>query len=173
MPELPDVELYVKHLIRRCVGQRLERVELVSPFVLRSVEPPVGALEGRELLDVSRMGKRLVFDFGDELYAVIHLMIAGRLQWLAPGATLNRRRTLLGLHWPDGIVQLTEAGTKRRARFHVVAGDEALEEHDPGGVEPLRMSVATFAERAQDWQSYWLDELLEADEDFFAQGCGW
>jgi len=109
MPELPDVVLYLEHVERRFGGQRLDRLELVSPFVLRSVAPPVEAFAGRRLQGTRRIGKRLVLEFDEVHFAVIHLMVAGRLQVKAPGAKLPRNRTLLAFHFEDGVLQPTEA----------------------------------------------------------------
>ena len=146
MPELPDVVLYLEHVERRFRGQQLQRLELVSPFVLRSVAPPVEAFAGRRLQGTRRIGKRLVFEFEAAHFTVIHLMVAGRLQLKAPGAKLPRSRTLLGFHFEDGILQLTEAGKKRRASLYLVEGEEALSEHDPGGLEVIDASLEQFDE---------------------------
>lgn len=147
MPEFPDVEVYVEHVSTRVVGQVLERLELTSPFILRTVEPKPTDFEGREVVDVRRLGKRIVLGFEDELFAVIHLMIAGRLHWLAPGAKLHKTRTQFAFHFTPGILQLTEAGKKRRASLHLLRGAAALEEHDPGGLEPLDLDRDRFAAR--------------------------
>ena len=145
MPELPDVTVYVEALRARVVGHPLTKLELLNPFVLRTVEPKVDAFAGKAVVEIGRIGKRVVFGFEGELFAVIHLMIAGRLHWLAPKAKLHRKRTLLALHFEHGIVQLTEAGTQRRASLHLVAGREALAELDPGGVEVGALSLEQFA----------------------------
>ena len=146
MPELPDVVVYIEALERRLIGRRLEGVRLLSPFVLRSVEPPPGALDGRRVLAIRRMGKRIVLGFEDDLFLVIHLMIAGRLRWGAPGAGAPGRIGLAAFDFEEGTLLLTEAGSKRRASLHVVAGS-SLRGFERGGLEPLETDVAGFAER--------------------------
>jgi formamidopyrimidine-DNA glycosylase len=145
MPELPDVTIYVEALRARLIDHPLDQLELLSPFVLRSVEPPAVAFVGKRVVEIGRIGKRVVLGFETELFAVIHLMIAGRLHWLAPKAKLHRKRTLLAFRFEHGILQLTEAGTQRRASLHLVAGREALAELDPGGVDVSALSVEQFA----------------------------
>jgi formamidopyrimidine-DNA glycosylase len=145
MPELPDVTVYVEALRARLIGHALTKLELLSPFVLRSVEPRPAALVGKQVIEIGRIGKRVVIGFESELFAVIHLMIAGRLHWLAPNAKLHRKRTLLAFRFEHGTLQLTEAGTQRRASLHLVAGREALAEHDPGGVDVSTIGVEEFA----------------------------
>jgi formamidopyrimidine-DNA glycosylase len=147
MPELPDVELYLEALRPRVVGQQLERVRLGNPFVVRSIEPPVSAIEGKTVTGSSRLGKRLVFDFGDELFLVLHLMIAGRLRWRDRGAAIPGKVGLAAFDFPVGTLILTEAGARRQASIHLVRGKEALHAHDPGGLEVLPSSLAAFAER--------------------------
>ncbi len=147
MPELPDVTVYVEQLRTRLVGHALTKLELFNPFILRTVEPSVASFAGLEVVGVRRIGKRVVLVFAGEQFAVIHLMIAGRLHWRPPGTKLPRKRTLLGFHFDDGILQLTEAGTKRRASLHLVAGEAALADHDPGGLDVYRLSSAGFAQR--------------------------
>lgn len=145
VPELPDVELYLSHIERVAGSSRLGRIELVSPFVLRSVAPRPAAFEGRCLLGTRRIGKRIVLDFGESHFAVIHLMIAGRFQWLAPDAPLHKKRTLVGFRFDSGTLQLTEAGTKRRASLHLVEGEAALAEHDRGGIDVRDADLEAFA----------------------------
>lgn len=145
MPELPDVTVYIEAIAARTRGHALVSLELLSPFVLRSVEPAREAFVGKRVVGTSRIGKRIVIELEDELFAVIHLMVAGRLHWLAPTAKLNRKRTLLALRFDHGILQLTEAGSKRRASLHLVRGREALADHDPGGVAIASLSVSEFA----------------------------
>lgn len=147
MPEFPDVEVYVEHVAQRVVGEALVRMQLTSPFILRTVEPPASAFEGQVVREVRRLGKRIVLGFDDELFAVIHLMIAGRLHWLPVGAKLHKTRTQFAFHFEPGVLQLTEAGKKRRASLHLVRGEAALEDHDPGGLEPLALDRAGFGER--------------------------
>ena len=147
MPELPDVAVYITALERRTVGQTLNGVRLANPFLLRSVDPPLDAFYGRAVVGYRRLGKRIVFDFGEELYLVLHLMIAGRLHWRPAGAKLPGRRGLAAFDFPDGTLTLTEAGTKRRASLYAVKGDAGLAAHDPGGLEVLTASKAAFAKR--------------------------
>lgn len=145
MPELPDVCVYVEVIAARTLGRPLAAIEILNPFVLRSVEPPREAFVGKRVTGVSRIGKRIVLELEDELFAVVHLMIAGRFHWLEPGAKLNRKRTLAAFSFEHGILQLTEAGSKRRAKLHLVRGREGLAEHDPGGTAIASLSVADFA----------------------------
>jgi formamidopyrimidine-DNA glycosylase len=147
MPELPDVTVYVEHLERLLEGQTLRRVRLASPFVLRSVQPPLAAVEDRRLLVVSRLGKRLVFSFEGNLFFVVHLMIAGRLRWREAGAPIPKKLGLLALDFDAGTLLLTEASPKKRAWVRVVAGEDALASLDPGGLEPLEATSEAFAER--------------------------
>ena len=145
MPELPDVAVYLERTAALFVGQPLERVRLGNPFVLRSVDPPRSEVEGRELLGVRRIGKRLVWELQGDLFVVIHLMIAGRLRLRDAGAPLPKKRGLVAFDFPSGTLLLTEEGSKRRASLHFVRGEQALEQHDPGGLEVLGSSVADFA----------------------------
>lgn len=147
MPELPDVTVYCEALERRIVGQRLLGVLVVSPFVLRSVEPSISALIEQPVLGVRRLGKRLVFTFPGELHLVLHLMIAGRLQWHEKPPKVNRRLMLALFTFARGTLVLTEAGSKRRASLYVVRGDAALREHDRGGLEVLTATLADFSAR--------------------------
>jgi formamidopyrimidine-DNA glycosylase len=147
MPELPDVTVYIEALEMRILGQTLERIRIASPFVLRSVDPPVSAAEGRRVIDLRRLGKRVAIGLEDELWLVVHLMIAGRLSWLEAGAKISRnpkRRGLLALDFPTGSLILTEAGTRKRASLHLVRGTDGLSEHDRGGVEPLEATLPAF-----------------------------
>jgi formamidopyrimidine-DNA glycosylase len=144
VPELPDVAVYVEHVAARILGRPLVRLELTSPFVLRTVDPPAASLAGRPVTQVRRLGKRIVLGF-DGPFAVVHLMIAGRLHWLAPDARLHRRRTLLAFRFEPGLLQLTEAGTKRRASLHLCRDEAGLREHDRGGLELAGSTVADLA----------------------------
>ena len=146
MPELPDVEVYIDHLKRRVVGQVLERARVASAFLVRSFDPPLRATEGKRVLGVHRMGKRIVFDLEDDLHLVLHLMIAGRLRWKDHGAKVPGKIGLAAFDFPNGTLVLTEASPKKRASLHVVRGDQALVALDPGGIEPLTSSLADFAE---------------------------
>jgi len=147
MPELPDITLYVEHLERRVAGATLVRVRVVSPNLLMTVDPPLEAVEGRQVTAVRRMGKRIVFVLDGDLYLVLHLMVAGRLQWKDPGAKVPGRVGLAAFEFTTGSLILTEASTRRRATMHVVAGRRALARLDPGGLEPLDAETAAFAER--------------------------
>jgi len=140
VPELPDIELYAEALAARALGRPLLRVRLGSPFLLRTAAPPLSAVEGRPLVAVRRLGKRLVLSLEGDLHLALHLMIAGRLHWKDPGAKLPGRAGLAAFDFPDGALILTEAGTKRRAALHLVAGAAALAALDRGGIEPLSAS---------------------------------
>ena len=148
MPELPDVTVYVEGLQRKVVGHRLEGVRLSSPFVLRSYDPPLDSVQGRTVRGVRRIGKRLVLDLGEELFVVIHLMIAGRLRWRARGqkAGVGAKIILATFDFDDGYLVFSEAGTKKRASITVVRGEAALKALDPGGIEPLDASATEFAQ---------------------------
>jgi formamidopyrimidine-DNA glycosylase len=135
VPELPDISAYIVALESRILGHRLEQVRLGSVFVLRTVDPPVGAAEGRSVTALRRIGKRIAIGLEDDLWIVLHLMIAGRLHWKGPQAKLGGRNALLALDFPTGSLILTEAGSKRRASLHVLASQQALREIDPGGIE--------------------------------------
>jgi formamidopyrimidine-DNA glycosylase len=147
VPELPDVTVYVERLEDRLAGQTLERVRLVSPFVLRSVAPPIAAAVGKKVEGVRRIGKRIVISFEGGLYLMLHLMIAGRLRWLAKNEKLPGRITLAAFEFPNGTLAFTEAGTKRRASLHVVEGEAALASMDPGGLDVLQAGFEDFAAR--------------------------
>jgi formamidopyrimidine-DNA glycosylase len=147
LPELPDITVYLEALERRVLGRPLERVVLRNPFILRTVDPPVSTAEGRTVHGLRRLGKRIVLDLGEELFLVIHLMISGRLRWLARGAKGPGRVTLAGFDFPDGTLLLTEAGTTRRAAIHLVQGEAALRELDRGGLEVLEAGLDAFAAR--------------------------
>jgi len=147
MPELPDVVVYLEALDRRIVGQVLERVRVFSPFVLRSVEPPIAAASGRRVVGLRRMGKRLVWALEGDLFLVIHLMIAGRLRWRPPGAKPPGRMGLAAFDFAGGTLILTEAGSKRRASIHLVQGEAGLAQFDRGGLEPLAATSEAFQDR--------------------------
>ncbi len=147
MPELPDISLYLHALQPRVVGQALERVRLASPFLLRSVYPPVTAAEGRVVTGLRRIGKRIVFALEGDLFLILHLMIAGRLRWRPPQAALAGRSALAALDFPTGALLITEAGSKKRASLYLAAGQEALAAHDPGGLDVLAAAPEAFAER--------------------------
>ena len=147
MPELPDLELYLDALRARVEGRVLRGLRIESPFLLRSVDPPPQELAGRRLEGLERLGKRLVLAFEGDLFAVLHLMIAGRLRWSAPGAALPARLGQAAFDFDEGSLVLTEAGTKRRASLHLVRSRAGLAEHARGGLEPLECTPAAFAER--------------------------
>jgi formamidopyrimidine-DNA glycosylase len=144
MPELPDVTVYVESLESRLVGQMLERVRLASPFLLRSVDPPLAEAHGKRVTEVRRLGKRIVIALEGDLFLVIHLMIAGRFRWQLPGAKIPGKLGLAAFDFSDGTLLLTEASTKKRASLHLVRGAEALAEHDPGGLEVLTSRFPAF-----------------------------
>lgn len=144
MPELPDIELYLYALRPRVLGQRWEGVRLVSPFLLRSVAPKPAELEGKRVEGVSRLGKRVVFELEGELFVVLHLMIAGRLHWKPRGAKPAGKVGLAAFDFSSGTLLLTEAGSKKRAALHLVAGRAGLEAHDPGGLEVMAADLAAF-----------------------------
>jgi len=144
VPELPDITVYLDALERRILGARLERVRLHTPFVLRSVDPPLSAVAGQTVVGLRRLGKRIVIALQDELFLVIHLMIAGRLHWRPAGARAPGKIGLAAFDFSTGTLILTEAGTKRRAALDVVRGVTALAEHDPGGLDVFTAPVETF-----------------------------
>ncbi len=166
MPELPDLTVYLDALETRVQGRVLERTELVSPFVLRSVDPPLAACHGRRVVGLRRLGKRLVLALEDDLFLVIHMMIAGRLQWRAGTFKLARRRTLATFTFETGTLILTEAGTTRRASLHLVRGERALTAFDRGGLEVLEAGAAAFAARLRS-ESHTLKRAL-ADPRLFS-----
>lgn len=146
MPELPDILLYLHALRPRIVGRRVEAVRLASPFLLRSIEPPLSSVEGRTIVDLHRLGKRVVVEAERELFLVFHLMIAGRFRWKETGARIPGKVGLMALDFEHGTLVLTEAGTKRQASLHVVAGRPILAQHDPGGMDVLSATLPAFAE---------------------------
>jgi formamidopyrimidine-DNA glycosylase len=145
MPELPDILLYIHALRPRVVGQQVQRIRLVSPFLLRSVEPPLTAIDGRTIVNLHRLGKRVVFEAEGEIFLVFHLMIAGRFRWKPPGAAVPGKVGLLAIDFAHGTLVMTEAGTKRRASLYVVRGRAALEDHNRGGLEVLEANLPAFA----------------------------
>jgi formamidopyrimidine-DNA glycosylase len=147
MPELPDVTVYCEALAARVRGELLQRVELKNPFVLRTVGPPLAAAEGKRVREVRRLGKRIMLALDDDLFLVIHLMIAGRLRWLDARAKPPGRITLAILEFSSGRLAFTEAGTKRRASLHLVQGEAALAQFDRGGLEVGESTLADFAGR--------------------------
>lgn len=146
MPELPEVTAYVEALERHVVGQSLDRIRLVSPFVLRSFDPPLSSAEGRRLTGIRRLGKRIVLALEGDLFLVFHLMITGRLRWKESGVKVPRKYGLAAFDFSRGSLLFTEAASKKRASLHLVDGETALAEHDPGGLEVLETDLETFRE---------------------------
>ncbi|MBV6520078.1 MAG: Formamidopyrimidine-DNA glycosylase [Gemmatimonadaceae bacterium] len=147
MPELPDVELYVEALRARVLGKAPTAIRIVSPFVLRSVDPPVTEFIGRPIVEIRRLGKRIVFQFEGDVYVVVHLMIAGRLRWRGPGGKVPGKIGLVYIEFVDGVLILTEAGTRRRASLHLVRGASLVAAMDRGGLEVMGSTLSAFAER--------------------------
>jgi len=145
MPELPDIAIYLEALERRILGAEIKGLRIASPFLLRSVDPPIGNAAGHRVDSLRRLGKRIVIGLDGDLYLVLHLMIAGRLQWSAAGAALPGRKGLAAFDFDAGTLILTEMGSKKRASLHLLRGAEALAEHDPGGIEPLEIDRDGFA----------------------------
>jgi formamidopyrimidine-DNA glycosylase len=146
LPELPDVVVYLEALTRHVVGERLERIDLFSPFVLRSVDPPIDSIHGQIVGGVRRIGKRIVLECADDVFLVIHLMIAGRLRWREPGRKpgMGQKMILASFVFPHGTLFFTEASSKKRASMQLVRGNEALRALDPGGLEPLDATLEQF-----------------------------
>ena len=147
MPELPDLTVYLDFLNSHVVGQTLEDVRVASPFVLRTAEPPLNALHGKRVLGMRRMGKRLVFELEDELFVVIHLMIAGRFRWKDRGAPITGKIGLAAFDFSNGTLLLTEASPRKRAAIHVLRGEASLSDFNRGGLEPLEADVDQFRSR--------------------------
>jgi len=145
VPELPDIVVYIEALETRILGQTLERVRLASPFLLRTVDPPLRAGEGKTVRELRRIGKRIAIGVEGDVWLVLHLMIAGRLHWRERGVKVSRPRGLAALDFPNGSLLFTEAGSKKRASLHVVAGDAGLQKLDPGGLEVLDADLKHFA----------------------------
>ncbi len=144
MPELPDIAAYISALEPRIIGQPIERVRLASPFLLRTVQPPLADVEGRVVHELRRIGKRIAIGVEGDIWLVLHLMIAGRLHWRPLGAKLGGRNNLAAFDFPNGSLVLTEAGTKRRASLHILSGEEGLRSIDPGGIDVLASDFGTF-----------------------------
>ncbi len=147
MPELPDITVYIEALESRIVGETLERIRIPKPFLLRSVDPPISAAQGKRVIGVRRMGKRIVVRLEDDLFLVIHLMIAGRLRWVSSGGKVPGKIGLAAFDFTNGTLILTEAGSKRRASLWLVRGEESLEQFERGGLEVLESDLAEFTER--------------------------
>jgi formamidopyrimidine-DNA glycosylase len=144
MPELPDVTLYIEALEQRIQDQPLLGVRLASPFLLRTVDPPIGTLAGKAVRRLRRLGKRIAIGLEDDLWLVLHLMINGRLHWKKPGAKLAGRYALAAFDFPNGALTLTEFGPRKRASLHLVRGEQAVLTHDPGGLEVFEIDLETF-----------------------------
>jgi len=147
MPELPDITIYLEALAPRIVGQPLERARIVSPSLLRTVDPPLSAAEGRKVVGLRRLGKRIVWEMEGGLFLVFHLMIAGRFKWRPEGTKSPAKVGLASFDFPSGTLLLTEASSKKRASLHVVQGEAALAQHDPRGLDVLASNAAAFGER--------------------------
>ncbi len=147
MPELPDIVVYIEALEPRILGQKLERVRLISPFLLRTVTPPIRSAQGQTVRSLRRVGKRIAIGLDSGSWLVLHLMIAGRLHWRQPGAAPNRRTGLASFDFASGSLTLTEAGSRKRASLHVVEGDAELQALNPGGLETLDADYNEFAGR--------------------------
>jgi formamidopyrimidine-DNA glycosylase len=147
MPELPDITVYVESLQRKVQAERLLRVRIASPFLLRTAVPPIASLEGRTVTGIERLGKRVVIALDGELFLVLHLMIAGRLHWHAAGAKAPAKTALACFEFDSGTLALSEAGKQRRASLHLVAGCDALAAMDPGGIDVMSCSALEFAAR--------------------------
>ncbi len=145
MPELPDIVIYIEALQRRILNQPLKRVRIAHPFLLRTAEPPLSAVENKRVLEVQRIGKRIGIGLEDELWLLIHLMITGRLHWRSPGVGLRGKGDLASFDFPGGSLLLTESGTKKQASLHIVQGRAALQAYDPGGIEVLQADLETFS----------------------------
>ncbi|MEY4581857.1 MAG: hypothetical protein RL701_6560, partial [Pseudomonadota bacterium] len=145
MPEFPDISLYIERLTAHLVGQPLEQVRVASLFVVRTAVPPLSTAHGRTVVGFERIGKRIVFDMGDELFLVLHLMIAGRLRWRDRGTAIHKKLGLLAFDFPHGSLMLTEASSKKRASLHVIQGRAALADVNPGGIDVFESSLAEFS----------------------------
>jgi len=145
MPELPDVPVYIEALEARIMGETLERVRLASPFLLRTVEPPLAAVHGKKVRALRRVGKRIAIGLDDDLWLVLHLMIAGRLHWRERAAALPRKNAPAAFDFSNGTLVLTEAGSQKRASLHVVRGEEGLRALDAGGIDVLNADLAAFS----------------------------
>jgi len=144
VPELPDISAYIHALESRIVSQPIEKIRLASPFLLRTTQPPLTEVEGRKVLELRRIGKRIAIGVEGDLWLVLHLMIAGRLHWRARGAKLGGRQNLAAFDFPNGSLVLTEAGARRRASLHILRGEEGLKSVDPGGVDVLTSDLESF-----------------------------
>jgi formamidopyrimidine-DNA glycosylase len=147
MPEFPDVTVYIEALSERILNHPIQKIRIGSPFVLRSFDPPISTAETKKVLSLRRLGKRIVFKLEDNLFLIVHLMIAGRFHWKPKGAKIARKYGQAAFDFSNGTLLLTEAGTKKRASIYLVRGEAALQEHDPGGLEVFDVSFEQFRER--------------------------
>ena len=147
MPELPDLTVYLESLAARIANRRLARIRLLNAFLLRTAVPPIASVDGKKVLNLRRLGKRIVIELEGELYLVLHLMIAGRLRWIEGNSKAPARITLALFEFDNGVLAFTEAGTKRRASLHLVEGKAALDAMNPGGIEVMEVDLRTFRER--------------------------
>jgi formamidopyrimidine-DNA glycosylase len=146
MPELPDIVVYIEALEARVLDEALRRLRVTAPQLLRTYDPPISAVEGQIVRGLRRVGKRIVFEFDDELFLIIHLMVSGRLAWAKPGAAVPKKVGLAALDFDEGTLLLREAATKKRAGMWIVVGEETVAEHDRGGIEPLDIDLDAFAQ---------------------------
>jgi formamidopyrimidine-DNA glycosylase len=144
MPELPDISAYISAIEPRILGQPIERIRLASPFLLRTTQPAISDVEGRSAREIRRIGKRIAIGAEGDLWLVLHLMIGGRLHWKLPGAKLSGRQYRAAFDFPNGSLTLTEAGVKHRASLHILAGEAGLNSVDPGGIDVLKVELASF-----------------------------
>jgi len=147
VPELPDLTVYLESLAARIANRRLARIRLLNPFLLRTALPPIARVEGKKVLNLRRLGKRIVIELEGDLYLVLHLMIAGRLRWIEGTSKTPARITLARFEFDNGVLAFTEAGTKRRASLHLVEGKAALDAMNPGGIEVMEADLKTFRQR--------------------------
>src|SRR5687767_9771307 len=146
MPELPDIVVYIEALESRVLNQTIQRVRIGSPFIVRSFDPPIQEAEGKKVVGLRRVGKRIVFELEDQLFLLFHLMIAGRLHWKPFGAIIARKYGLAAFDFTTGTLLMTEAGTKKRASLYLVRGAEAVQQYDPNGLEVLEADLDSFRE---------------------------
>jgi formamidopyrimidine-DNA glycosylase len=146
VPELPDITVYLEALERRILGQPMKRARIASPFLLRTAVPPLARIDGHKVVALRRIGKRIVFGFDNDLWLVLHLMIAGRLHWRDADARVSPKFNLAAFDFPNGTLLLVEAGTKKRASLHLIEGEHRLRELDPGGIDVMSCSVEEFSE---------------------------
>jgi formamidopyrimidine-DNA glycosylase len=149
MPELPDITIYIEALEQRILGQPLTRIRVASPFVVRSVSPSLSELSGKQVRSLRRLGKQIVFGLDDEFFLILHLMIAGRLQWKKPAAPIGGKIALAAFDFPSGTLVLTEAGSRKRASIHAVRGREGLRAFDRSALEVLESDLTRFTQRVQ------------------------